>query len=238
MWEVTHARYSLSDALPTSPAWPARIRRVPCGVRRPARASHTARQCATRPRLRAGARPDATRRTPRRHVAPRRPQGHRARLSRHAPRRTTALAAGRAQRPTLVRQTPALNRARGPRPQWPTHDARRDPPRAAPQRIRDRITPTCQTARRLARLRGPQRPRQTRRAGRLRPRPAQSRRAPPNRTHRRDARGVGLSWKVRARARRGRGPGRGPRRAPGLPGARAQPRPARASGSKRRRPTV
>ncbi len=72
-----------------------------------------------------------------------------------------------------ARQAPALDRARRPRSQPASDDARRDPSGAAPERLRDRVTPPGQAARRRARLRDRARSGAAYRARRVRARPAQ-----------------------------------------------------------------
>ena len=138
-------------------------------------------------------------------------------------------------RPLRGKQLP-LHRARRPGPQRETHDARRDPPRAASQRLRDRFAPPGQAARQLPRLRDVKgRARRVDRGvyalGRLNPGDAVgSSTSAGSSADAGSVRRFGCELDAVAPA------GAGLRRARGSPGARARPHPARASGSTRRRP--
>lgn len=151
-----HVGNPLSHPLSAGAARSARVRGVPRRMRGAPRTGVRARHGAARPRYRARGRADPTGRDARRHVAARRPQGHRAGLPGDAPWRSAADSAGCGRGPAAAGQAPALGRPRDPRSQRAGDDPGRVAPRAALERVRDRVTASGQTSRRRARIRAPQ----------------------------------------------------------------------------------
>ena len=174
---------SLSHSIPARAARPARVRRVPCGVRCVARSGVRARCCPAGPRRRAGRHSDQPCRNARRHVAPSRTQGHRSRLSPHASRRPTPDSAGRTQRACAAGKALALDRSRRPRSKRAADDPRRAAPRATPQRVCDRVAPAGKASRGCAGLRNREGTRQARRPWRIYDRSTQPRRAAAHQRH-------------------------------------------------------
>lgn len=178
------ARRSLSDALPDRPARARGIRRLPRRVHRLTRPGDGARRRTTSTGRSARRRPDETGRTARDHVAARRSQGHRARIPGDPPRRPGPDSAGEPERTRAPRPVPSIDRSRDPRSQRQADAVDRNPSRAAPERLRNRLPPSCASTRRRARVRDDERPRPPGRTRRLCTGSAQSRRATAGQRHR------------------------------------------------------